>query len=227
MPHWARDIAEPLQQRLAHHRDLRRVRRRCRQRQAVGADARANGVGARHRGDPGRRACANASARRPKASASAMPRATACGRRCWRQRDFAGPAEPLNGRQGYYHALGEAPNLSALTDGLGESWEIMPTSYKPYPCGFVLHPVIDCVLGWRRENPRRAGREGRGDRQSADGGPRRPAEYFHRPRIPGQRAARRRRRIDLRQGRPRTVHRRLRQRSGGAGAARQGRGVAR
>jgi 2-methylcitrate dehydratase PrpD len=68
-------------------------------------------------------------------------------------KDFAGPAEPLNGGQGYYHALGEAPKLSALTDHLGERWEIMPTSYKPYPCGFVMHPVIDCVLGWRRENP--------------------------------------------------------------------------
>jgi 2-methylcitrate dehydratase PrpD len=44
--------------------------------------------------------------------------------------------------------------LSALTDGLRESWEIMPTSYKPYPCGFVVHPAIDCVLGWRRENPK-------------------------------------------------------------------------
>jgi 2-methylcitrate dehydratase PrpD len=70
------------------------------------------------------------------------------------EKDFAGPADPLNGRQGYYHALGETPKLSALTDGLGESWEIMPTSYKPYPCGFVMHPVIDCVLGWRRENPK-------------------------------------------------------------------------
>jgi 2-methylcitrate dehydratase PrpD len=70
------------------------------------------------------------------------------------EKDFAGPAEPLNGKQGYYHALGETPKLSALTDGLGESWEIMPTSYKPYPCGFVVHPAIDCVLGWRRENPK-------------------------------------------------------------------------
>jgi 2-methylcitrate dehydratase PrpD len=69
------------------------------------------------------------------------------------EKDFAGPAEPLNGYQGYYHALGETPKLSELTDRLGESWEIMLTSYKPYPCGFVMHPVIDCVLDWRRENP--------------------------------------------------------------------------
>jgi 2-methylcitrate dehydratase PrpD len=29
----------------------------------------------------------------------------------------------------------------------------MATSYKPYPCGFVIHPVLDCVLGWRRDHP--------------------------------------------------------------------------
>ena len=40
-----------------------------------------------------------------------------------------------------------------LTDGFGETWEIVKTSYKPYPCGFVLHPVLDCVLDWRRDNP--------------------------------------------------------------------------
>jgi 2-methylcitrate dehydratase PrpD len=67
--------------------------------------------------------------------------------------DFAGPAEPLTGTQGYYNALNETPNLSYLTEGLGETWEIIRTSYKPYPCGFVLHPVLDCVLDWRRANP--------------------------------------------------------------------------
>ena len=69
------------------------------------------------------------------------------------ERGFEGPAEPLAGRQGFYHALGETPDLSRVTDGLGESWEIMATSYKPYPCGFVIHPVLDCVLDWRREHP--------------------------------------------------------------------------
>ena len=54
--------------------------------------------------------------------------------------------------QGFYNAMGEPPNLSLVTDGLGESWEIMATSYKPYPCGFVIHPVLDCVLDWRRSH---------------------------------------------------------------------------
>jgi 2-methylcitrate dehydratase PrpD len=69
-------------------------------------------------------------------------------------RGFDGPAEPLTGRQGFYNAMGDKPDLSRVTDGLGESWELMATSYKPYPCGFVIHPVLDCVLDWRHDHPK-------------------------------------------------------------------------
>jgi 2-methylcitrate dehydratase PrpD len=69
------------------------------------------------------------------------------------QKGFDGPAEPLAGKQGFYNALAEQADLSFLTEGWGEKWEIMATSYKPYPCGFVINPVLDCVLDWRRENP--------------------------------------------------------------------------
>jgi 2-methylcitrate dehydratase PrpD len=66
---------------------------------------------------------------------------------------LAGPAEPLTGGQGYFHALNETPQLSVLTERLGDSWEIMKTAFKPYPCGFVVHPVLDCVIDWRRAHP--------------------------------------------------------------------------
>jgi 2-methylcitrate dehydratase PrpD len=69
------------------------------------------------------------------------------------EKGFDGPPEPLAGVQGYYNAIAETPDLPLVTDGLGESWQIMATSYKPYPCGFVIHPVLDCVLDWRRDNP--------------------------------------------------------------------------
>jgi 2-methylcitrate dehydratase PrpD len=69
------------------------------------------------------------------------------------QKNFDGPPEPLTGVQGYYNALNETPKLPSLIEGLGETWEIMPTAYKPYPCGFVIHPVLDCVLDWRRDHP--------------------------------------------------------------------------
>jgi 2-methylcitrate dehydratase PrpD len=68
-------------------------------------------------------------------------------------KDFSGPAEPLGGKQGYYNALAETPELDAITRDLGQTFEIMATSYKPYPCGFVMHAALDCVLDWRRGHP--------------------------------------------------------------------------
>jgi 2-methylcitrate dehydratase PrpD len=70
------------------------------------------------------------------------------------EKGFDGPPEPLAGVQGYYNAIAETPDLSWVTEGLGESWELMAVSYKPYPCGFVIHPVLDCVLGWRADHPK-------------------------------------------------------------------------
>ncbi|HZR72830.1 MmgE/PrpD family protein [Bradyrhizobium sp.] len=69
------------------------------------------------------------------------------------EQGYDGPAEPLAGVQGFYHALVEDADLSRITGGWGESWETMATSYKPYPCGFVIHPVLDCVLDWRGDHP--------------------------------------------------------------------------
>lgn len=68
------------------------------------------------------------------------------------EKGFDGPSEPLAGVQGLYNAMGVPPDLSFLTDGWGETWQIMETSYKPYPCGFVINPVLDCVLDWQRDN---------------------------------------------------------------------------
>jgi 2-methylcitrate dehydratase PrpD len=70
------------------------------------------------------------------------------------EKGFDGPAEPLAGRQGFYNAMGDEPDLARVTDGLGEKWELLATSYKPYPCGFVIHPVLDCVLDWWRDHAR-------------------------------------------------------------------------
>lgn len=68
------------------------------------------------------------------------------------EKGFDGPPEPLAGVQGLYNAMGVPPDLSFLTEGWGKSWQIMETAYKPYPCGFVINPVLDCVLDWRRDH---------------------------------------------------------------------------
>jgi len=72
------------------------------------------------------------------------------------EKGFEGPAEPIAGAQGFLAAMGEPPNWSALLDGLGESWEVANNSIKPYPCGFVIHPLLDCALDFRRAHPQAA-----------------------------------------------------------------------
>lgn len=69
------------------------------------------------------------------------------------EKGFEGPAEPIAGAQGFLAAMGEPPNWAALTDGLGETWELTDNSIKPYPCGFVIHPLLDCALDWRAAHP--------------------------------------------------------------------------
>jgi 2-methylcitrate dehydratase PrpD len=65
------------------------------------------------------------------------------------QRGFEGPKHPLEGRFGFFNAVGETPNWPALLDGLGATWELSKNAYKPYPGGVVIHPVIDCMLDLR------------------------------------------------------------------------------
>ena len=69
------------------------------------------------------------------------------------EKGYQGPAEPIAGVQGFFNAMAQPPDWSALTDGLGETWELAQNSFKPYPCGFVIHPFLDCVLDWRRDHP--------------------------------------------------------------------------
>jgi 2-methylcitrate dehydratase PrpD len=69
------------------------------------------------------------------------------------EKGFEGPAEPIAGAQGFLAAMGEPPNWAALLDGLGQGWEVANNSIKPYPCGFVIHPLLDCALDWRRAHP--------------------------------------------------------------------------
>ena len=57
---------------------------------------------------------------------------------------------PLEGRFGFLNVMSAAPpDYAALTDGLGKTWELLQNTYKPYPSGVVMHPVIDACLELR------------------------------------------------------------------------------
>lgn len=64
---------------------------------------------------------------------------------------FSGPDAPLEGARGYLRVSAARPDLDAITDGLGRDWALSSNTYKPYPCGVVLNPVIDACLELRRD----------------------------------------------------------------------------
>ena len=62
------------------------------------------------------------------------------------QQGFTSVADPLGAKYGFAESYSNAANLDALTDGLGQDFEILANTFKPYPCGVVIHPVIDACL---------------------------------------------------------------------------------
>ena len=62
------------------------------------------------------------------------------------QADFDGPAQPLEGVRGFLSVTAEEPVYDCITSDLGTRWELLNNTYKPFPCGVVLNPVIEACL---------------------------------------------------------------------------------
>jgi 2-methylcitrate dehydratase PrpD len=62
----------------------------------------------------------------------------------------AAPAA-IEGALGWARAMGDEPTVAEITGDLGERWELLSNTYKPYPCGIVMHSVIDACLALRQQ----------------------------------------------------------------------------
>lgn len=70
------------------------------------------------------------------------------------QAGFLGPRTVFEGAHGFFHAFAEESiprNLSQITDRLGDHWWAASIAYKPYACGTMAQPFIDCALKLRRD----------------------------------------------------------------------------
>ncbi len=65
---------------------------------------------------------------------------------------FTASQSALEGHYGFLTVYCEQPDLDALTGGLGERFEVLCNTYKPYPCGIVIHPIIDACLQLRADH---------------------------------------------------------------------------
>lgn len=62
------------------------------------------------------------------------------------QSDFDGPKAPIEGVRGFMPVTCDNPDFEAVVSDLGGRWELLQNTYKPYPCGVVLNPVLDACL---------------------------------------------------------------------------------
>lgn len=64
---------------------------------------------------------------------------------------FKGPREVFEGSHGAFSAFAPSiePRIDKLFDGLGSLWVIDAITFKPYPCGTMVQPYIDCAVALR------------------------------------------------------------------------------
>jgi 2-methylcitrate dehydratase PrpD len=66
---------------------------------------------------------------------------------------FVGPAKVLEGEHGFFKAFAPsvAPLYGKLFEDLGQRWIAETITFKPYPCGTMVQPYIDCAI-WLAAN---------------------------------------------------------------------------
>ncbi|HEV8673735.1 MAG TPA: MmgE/PrpD family protein [Methylomirabilota bacterium] len=68
---------------------------------------------------------------------------------------FTGPERVFEGEHGFYAAFAgdhDADRLDDLLGTLGQVWELARLTFKPYPCGSIAHPYMDCALRLRERH---------------------------------------------------------------------------
>ncbi|WP_187830414.1 MmgE/PrpD family protein [Siccirubricoccus phaeus] len=68
------------------------------------------------------------------------------------QADFTCSPGAIEGRNGLLQVLTGAHDAAPILDDLGCSFEVLNNTYKPYPCGIVIHPAIDACLALVHED---------------------------------------------------------------------------
>jgi 2-methylcitrate dehydratase PrpD len=59
---------------------------------------------------------------------------------------FTGSQRVLEAPRGLFAVLADRVDMEQVNADLGERWELADDVIKPYPCGVVIHPLIDAAL---------------------------------------------------------------------------------
>ena len=64
---------------------------------------------------------------------------------------FTSAESAIEGKRGFAHVLSSTVDLAQCVDGLGQRFDLLGNTYKPYACGLVIHPAIDACIRLRNE----------------------------------------------------------------------------
>ncbi|MFT5449995.1 MAG: 2-methylcitrate dehydratase PrpD [Gammaproteobacteria bacterium] len=70
------------------------------------------------------------------------------------QHGFTGPRSVLEGEHGFFKAFAIAEverDYSQITKDLGQTWLMSDIAFKPYACGTMTQPYIDCAINLSRK----------------------------------------------------------------------------
>ena len=62
------------------------------------------------------------------------------------KRGFTCSEHSLESEKGFADVFSSGVDFNRAVAGLGEEFEILRNTYKPYPCGIVMHPTMDACL---------------------------------------------------------------------------------
>lgn len=65
------------------------------------------------------------------------------------KRGLTSSEQGIEAKAGFANVLSTKQDYSLITKELGQRWELLNNSYKPYACGIVAHPTMDGVIRLR------------------------------------------------------------------------------
>jgi 2-methylcitrate dehydratase PrpD len=71
---------------------------------------------------------------------------------------FSGPVSVFEGTHGFFSSFAPSlkPDFSFLLDDLGRNWVGSKLAFKPYACGTMVQPYIDCAIALRKQGVKAA-----------------------------------------------------------------------
>ena len=72
------------------------------------------------------------------------------------KQNFTSAEQGIEGKRGFANVLASERDYRQITEGLGDTWELLENTYKPFACGIVIHPVIDGCIQLRQEHALKA-----------------------------------------------------------------------